>query len=230
MSDGKAQIMGRFEIPEGDALIKAQELKARKGRLTVTEAIQMLIDKAEFLNLSTPVKAGKLFSYAPGSNKRLVGNTDNCSDDEELFPAELNAWLDANYPHIDFRFPEVGTVKAGATDDVLPASDDQAPLKIEAKKMPPATQAEIKAAFDMIAWGDKLQKAPNGKDYQWLAGTWVRKGSQKPGDASTYNPAAVAVALVADKRMTYPACELVIRKSFPNWFDEWEARAELLKN
>lgn len=120
MSDGKAQIIGRFEIPEGDALIRAQELKARKGRLTVTEAIQMLIDKAEFFNLSTAVKAGELFSYAPGSNKRLVGNTDNCSDDEELFPAELNAWLDANHPHVDFRFPEVDTLSKEANEAHAP--------------------------------------------------------------------------------------------------------------
>jgi hypothetical protein len=103
-----ARIIGRFEPPEGDALIKAQELKARKGRLTITEAIQTLIAKAEFINISTAVKAGEIPSYAPGSNKRLVGNTDNFSDDEELLPAELNAWLKEKHSHVDFRFPKVG--------------------------------------------------------------------------------------------------------------------------
>lgn len=103
-----ALIIGRFEPPEGEALNKAQELKARKGRLTVMEAIQTLKAKAEFINLSTAVKAGEIPSYAPGSNKRLVGNTDNCGNDEELLPAELNAWLKEKHPHVDFRFPKVG--------------------------------------------------------------------------------------------------------------------------
>jgi hypothetical protein len=111
-SDDICTVEGRFVRPEGDALIKAQELKARKGRLTITEAIQTLIAKAEYINLLEPVKAGEIPSYAPGSNKRMVGNTDNCSGDEELLPAELNAWLGKNHQHVEFRFSEVGAVDA----------------------------------------------------------------------------------------------------------------------
>lgn len=99
-----------------------------------------------------------------------------------------------------------------------------------ATKARPATQDEIKTAFQINGgWGDRLQKAPSGK-YKWLEGTWVRKGSKMPGDATTYNPAAVAVALVASSKMNLHVCNLVMQRAFPDWFAEWERKVDYLKN
>ncbi len=100
----KAQIIGRFEPPEGDALIEAQELKAKEGRITINEAMQTLkAETGEFFNLLAAVKSGEIPSYAPGSQKPLKGNTENCSDVEELYLDDLNNWLETNTRH-KFRF------------------------------------------------------------------------------------------------------------------------------
>ncbi|MBE0627759.1 MAG: hypothetical protein IH606_23450 [Burkholderiales bacterium] len=94
---------------------------------------------------------------------------------------------------------------------------------------PPATQDEIEAAFPIAKWGDKLRKAPSGK-YKWLAETWIRKGTPRPGDATTYNPVLVAIALVNHHDLSIAACDSVIKRHFSAWRDEWERKSEYLKN
>jgi len=106
----KAIIIGRYIPPKGKALIKAKKLKKDEGRLTINEAMSLLQEKTdEFFNLSKAVKAGEILTYAPGSRKALKGDTDNCSDNEEAYPADLNAWLDANFPRATWRFPALAT-------------------------------------------------------------------------------------------------------------------------
>lgn len=103
-------------------------------------------------------------------------------------------------------------------------------LREAVTKARPVSRGEIEAAFPIKeGWGDRLQKAPSGR-YKWLDGTWVRKGTRRPGDATTYNPAAVAVALVVSGKMKLSACKLVMQQSFPDWFADWESKAEYLEN
>ncbi len=110
MSGDKAIIIGRYNPPEGDALIQAQKLKQDEGRLTIHEAMVELEEKTgEFFNLSNAVKAGEILTYAPGSHKALKGNVDNRSNNEEAYPADLNAWLDANEQRVVWRFPATAT-------------------------------------------------------------------------------------------------------------------------
>ncbi len=225
-SGNKAQIVGRFDPPEGDALIRAQELKARKGRLTITEAIQTLKTEAgEFINISTAVKAGELATYAPGSNKRLVGNGDNVSDDEELLPVELNAWLDANHQHIEFRFPEdsVGdTAEEGGPLDTTVATNRE-----QSEGPAPVTADVIKEVFPMIKWGDKLSKVSKTK-YQWLESAVRYAGSPRPGDAKRFSIAAVAACLVlGPKQLSKNNAEAIIKR-LPEWLPEWEEQLEYL--
>lgn len=125
---------------------------------------------------------------------------------------------------------------AGSKDDAVKVgagktASDVPPLLKKATTGKPATQEEIIKAFPIQGgWGDKLKKAPSGA-YQWLAGTWAHVGSRKPGDATTYYPVKVAIALAASnpQRMTLGACDLVIRSHFPKWWGEWETESELLR-
>lgn len=112
---------------------------------------------------------------------------------------------------------------ASGTDE-----DDVEPRMDAATTPPPASREEIEAAFPVRTWGDKLQKAPSGK-YKWLDETWIKKGTRKPGDATTYNPVAIAVALIEHKDLTYATCDKCIKRHFPAWCDEWESKAEYLK-
>ena len=121
-----------------------------------------------------------------------------------------------------------GTVKVGAGA----TASDVPPLLQKSATGKPATQEEIVKAFPIEGgWGDKLKKAPSGA-YKWLDGTWAHVGSQKPGDATTYYPVKVAIALAASnpQRMTLAACDLAIKRLFPKWWDEWESKSELLRN
>lgn len=101
---------------------------------------------------------------------------------------------------------------------------------VKPREAKPATQREIESAFPIRGgWGDKLKKAPSGK-YKWLSETWVHVGSQKPGDATTYNPAAIAIALVASSKLSLTICDNAIKRHFPAWMSEWETKSELLRN
>jgi len=121
--------------------------------------------------------------------------------------------------------------KVGAGDR---AADDPAlPWAGEATSALPVTAKEIAAAFPVTwvdKWPERLKKAAGGKSYQWLTGTVVHRGSPKPGDANTYNPAAVAVALALHGDMTRAACDAAIKRCFPAWLDEWNSKAEYLKS
>jgi hypothetical protein len=131
---------------------------------------------------------------------------------------DLTAWLNSLAP---ITFALSGERSIGSVGDNLAEDETRAPPK-------PVSQGEITKAFP-IKWGDKLKKAPSG-DYKWLNGTWVRKGSRKPGDPATYNPAAIAVALVVNKKMSLAACDAAIKRNFPEWCNKWEEMSEYLKN
>lgn len=114
------------------------------------------------------------------------------------------------------------------------AEDDAAlPWAGKATSALPATAKEIAAAFP-VKWADKwperLKNAASGKSYLWLTGTVVHRGSRKPGDANTYSPAVVAAALVLHGDMTRAACDAAIKRCFPAWLDEWNSKAEYLKD
>jgi hypothetical protein len=105
-------ISRRFVPPESADLVKAQELAERDGRGTIYEAMLILKEQAgEFFNIEKAVRNGEISSYAPGSCKPLGTPQRNLItglEEEEVYGVELNAWLNANYPHVKFRFPEVG--------------------------------------------------------------------------------------------------------------------------
>jgi hypothetical protein len=139
-------------------------------------------------------------------------------------PEYLRAWLDANGVPV----PQVGAGEAAIVDG---GGTVNAPMPKPLGDLPtkPATQEQIELAFQIEGgWGDKLKKAPSGT-YKWLAGTWIRKGTKTPGNSTTYNPAAVAAALVLTRRMTFAACDSAIRNYFSEWLDEWESKADYLK-
>ena len=114
----------RFVPPEGNDIIKAQELAERDGRGTIIDAIAILNNETgEFFNIEQAVKNGELLSYAPGSCKPLGVPQKNlivALSEEEVYAAELNAWLDSHFPHVEFRFgtgskPAPEKVGAGET-------------------------------------------------------------------------------------------------------------------
>ncbi len=128
----------------------------------------------------------------------------------------------------DIRSEDASTSEAGSSGALEYETE---PLGNRVPNARPATQEEIEKAFPIEGgWGDKLKKAPSGK-YKWLDGTWAHVGSRTPGDATTYYPIKVAAAIVTSSppRMTLAACDLAIKKYFPNWWGEWEAQSELLR-
>jgi hypothetical protein len=114
----------RFAPLKGEALKKAQELAERAMRGTIMEAIGILKkETGEFINIETAVRNGEIPSYAPGSCKPLGTPAKNMSvvlDDEEVYADDLNAWLDKNYPRVEYRFPKPvdapAAVERGAPD------------------------------------------------------------------------------------------------------------------
>jgi len=90
------------------------------------------------------------------------------------------------------------------------------------------TAKEIKSAFPDYDFGEALKKCTSG-NYQWLDGTWIRKGTKMPGDATTFNPVKVAIALVSAKKMTLNSCDVIFRSVLAGWSSEWEKASELLR-
>ena len=145
----KAIIIGRYIPPKGKALIKAKKLKKDEGRLTINEAMRLLQEKTdEFFNLSKAVKAGEILTYAPGSRKALQGDADNCSDDEEAYPADLNAWLAAKHPRVGCCF----SVPATEPTPVADRGEVETSLtvqSIEPSKGNPASRLVVQVANEM---------------------------------------------------------------------------------
>lgn len=89
-----------------------------------------------------------------------------------------------------------------------------------------ATAKEIAEAFP-FEWKDKLSKCTSGS-YKWLAETWIRKGKRKAGDATIFNPVAIAIALVTKQYKNKSECSAIIKNHFPDWVTDWEDKAEWL--
>jgi hypothetical protein len=139
-------------------------------------------------------------------------------------PAAPLDWIDDLRRALPAHDDGAVEVAKSETADGSPLSEGDSPIFHFDHE--PATAKQIEEAFP-IQWGDKLKKAPSGK-YQWLEGTWIRKGQRKPGHAAAYNPALIAVALVTNNRLGKNECAKAISRNFPKWVQEWEQRVEFL--
>ena len=109
-------------------------------------------------------------------------------------------------------------VKVGAGD----TADDSR----QEKEPPPVTATVVKEAFQPIEWGERLSKVSSTK-YQWLNSAVRYAGSPRPGDAKKFSLAAVAVALVSEKKLNLIVAENIIKKH-PEWLPEWNESSEYL--
>jgi hypothetical protein len=221
--------------------IRRDEEARNSGRYTLYEAAELA---AKNLGDRTQLRAelegaaasgdGSLPIYSRGREvrrkSRISGKPIELRPTDEAYWNDLNAWLRANEPPIKFEFPAPASQKIGAGNTA--ADGTAVPWAGEATSALPVTAAEIATAFPVAwvdQWPNRLRKAAGGTAYQWLTGTVVHRGSRKPGDANTYNPAVVAVALVLRGEMTRAACESIIKRCFPAWIDDWNRKAEYLK-
>lgn len=130
---------------------------------------------------------------------------------------------------------------AGA--DVAPSTGADAPesappsasLRAD-KSMPAASPATlpspvIAAAFDGLnGWGREKWAKYLGDPPKWLEKARSRKGAQGAGDAATWNPVTIAVALL-DKSTPISKLDAVFKlRSVKAWSDEWDERRELLRD
>ena len=243
-------------IPEplagiGFPLVYERQTEERRaaGRYTLEEAAECLHrhagERTDAMQrkLLAAANKGDLKVYEPSKKARYEYGSDKDAKEarpfyEETFWTDLNIWLEDNEKRITWRFPAPASQTQASDSQQVGAGDTAAELTSQLWagnpiSAVPATAQEIAVAFPVAwaeKWSERLRKAAGGKSYKWLAGTVVRRGRRKPGDANTYNPVAIAIALVLRKDMSRAACDTAIKRHFPTWLDDWTARSELLNN
>lgn len=116
-------------------------------------------------------------------------------------------------------------------NEVPPAKNERpAPGAISAPPVEGVTRETIIEKFRLSSeWDERLRRAPTGNRYEYLKGTWTRKGKQGSFPA-LFSPAKVAKALIGRNKgkastgkFNRIAMEAVISNQFPDWIDEWHA-------
>ena len=174
----RAQVVSSFIPPEGEALKRAEKIKHDEGRITINEAIVTLNrETGEFINIEQAVRDGQIKSYAPGHRTQIESPRAGTDQREELYPDELDKWLDANCDRVKFRFPKVG---AGGTAKETP-DERQARLQkhcdklkadnVKAWKKQAAAEEKISGAMlDKILRRNKVSKSPKPGTIEGLKG------------------------------------------------------------
>lgn len=94
----------------------------------------------------------------------------------------------------------------------------------------PATAADLAGAFHLLGftptenlkwWKSRTGNATNGKRFKWLGDCCMSRG-RRGTESSTWNPAAIAVALVGKKLIIYPAASHALKNNFPDWAEDFE--------
>lgn len=144
--------------------------------------------------------------------------------DCRVIGADVHALADAF-----LNVPDRAANKAGDAENIgTGKTGDDAPSSYQKKTGRSRTAKEIMAAFPDATWGDKLTRCTSGK-YQWLKGTWTRKGSPRPGDATTFNPVLLCAAAVAQGFLTLHECDTAFEMHFMDWAGEWADKSALLR-
>lgn len=95
----------------------------------------------------------------------------------------------------------------------------------------PLSSPTISAAFDGLnSWNEaRWAKALGDGRTKWLIGARKSKGSKRPGDAATWDPVIIALAL-KDKGAAWPRLDAVFKKSaLRAWREKWERDTEQLR-
>lgn len=182
----KAKVIGSFVPPEGDAKIRAENLKVTQGRLTVTEAIDLLRkDTGEYFRLAEAVRDGEILSYAPGSAKPIKCDPNNRSNDEEVYRDDLNTWLGEKFPRVEFEF---------AAPANQPAHVDELDYSLL------ATPTELLEAFGK--WGLLAAWFKDLNSRKWLLDARIKKGHGQRGHSiePLFCPYAVMNGLIGKVR------------------------------
>ncbi len=163
MTTGKGKIIGSFEPLEGDGLIRANELKRREGRHSITEAILRLqAETGKHFALDKAVYAGAIKSYAPGDDKDPIVCEPHQRDlREEIYWDDVIKWIAIEFPRFKYPVTPIPAAPVG-TDGATGGVEHAKPAPVE-KAKESKEQREDRRLNACEAYGLVMPKKSEGR-------------------------------------------------------------------